>query len=532
MKGAGARIALLIGVAVLAALAATRLLRPGYRDGARDAASIELVVEAPAPRPEPGSGSPAWAGAGPARPARWPRAPNIVLISVDTLRADHLGAYGYARDVSPAIDSLAEDGVLFERAFVAIPKTTPSLVSLLSGLQPKTHGVQRLKIPVSNAVPLLAQVLSDHGYATAGFCGQFNCSRRWGFDRGFQHFDDRFEFDVGQESVLVGGGFYPTSEKRAGYLVDEAMAWIEVREGDPRPFFVWLHLMDPHAGYAPPPPYPERFQGASAFSAHAFHGAAVPVEMIHSQARVEGVVSYEDYVNRYDAEIRYLDDQLRRLFGFLRTTGLYREAVILLTADHGEYMGEADAGIFYFSHGSSLFESEIRIPLLFKPPQAGAKPIRSDRLVSIVDVAPTILWSAGIQAPPADGTNLLAGVLDRHQPASRQEIFVQRPGSNGVFAVRTERYKLVVTTELTTGDAIRRLQRGERVPGTYRVYDLRADPLEREGQPRGHRSIAADLSRRLARWLVEPRVLDIGPQEPEALDDATLRHLRLLGYAE
>ena len=498
MRRARARIPLLLGLAALAAAGATWILRPWARGSVRRDPSVELVVEGPARRMGRASQADSVSARDPARPNTWPRVPNIVLISVDTLRADHLGSYGYARDVSPSIDSLAADGVLFERAFATIPKTTPSLVSLLSGLQPKTHRVQQLKVPVSTSVPLLPKILNDSGYATAGFCGQFNCSRRWGFDRGFQHFDDHFEFLFGQESDRVGGGFYPSSEKRAGYLVDEAMAWIDAHGPDSRPFFVWLHLMDPHAGYAPPAPHAERFRGSSGSSANAFHGPLVPVEMIHTQARVTGIVEYDYYVNHYDAEIRYLDDQLGRLLGFLEKQDLYEDALIVLTADHGEYMGEADAGIFYFSHGSSLFDSEIRIPLIVKPPRAGAKPVRTDRLVSIVDVAPTILWSAGIEAGPADGTNLMAGILDPGGRESREEIFAQRPGRNGVFAVRSERYKLVLRTELTTDDVIRRLKRGERVPGSYRVYDLRADPLERDGLPEDHRRIAAGLSRRLA----------------------------------
>jgi arylsulfatase A-like enzyme len=390
------RILFALGAVVLVLVLVYLTIGSSPRSKSRTNPKIDLVVGIDGSNADPGR----LAVEEPARPGEWPKNPNVLLVSIDTLRADHLGAYGARRDVSPAIDRLAEDAVLFDRAFVAVPKTTPSLVSLLSGLHPKSHGVRKLRVAASDKLPLLPERLQTAGYATAGFCGQFNCARKWGLGRGFDLYEDRFDYDVGHDPDRVGGGFYPASEKRAADLVDRTIDWIEEQRGQSQPFFAWLHLMDPHAGYSPPSPYLDMFAGTTAFSANSVHGNSVPPDLIHVQAKIEGKEDYDDYVNRYDGEIRYLDDQLVRLFDYLKKEELYRDSLIVLTADHGEFMGEVDNGVRYFTHGGTLHESELRVPLIVKLPARFAAGTRVSRLVSLVDIAPTISGCSGWRLRP------------------------------------------------------------------------------------------------------------------------------------
>jgi uncharacterized sulfatase len=142
------------------------------------------------------------------------------------------------------------------------------------------------------------------------------------------------------------------------------------------------------------------FAGTTAFSANSVHGNSVPPDLIHVQAKIEGKEDYDDYVNRYDGEIRYLDDQLVRLFDYLKKEELYRDSLIVLTADHGEFMGEVDNGVRYFTHGGTLHESELRVPLIVKLPARFAAGTRVSRLVSLVDIAPTISGCSGWRLRP------------------------------------------------------------------------------------------------------------------------------------
>jgi hypothetical protein len=305
---------------------------------------LEYVAGASEPPKSPGAELP--------RPPEWREHPDIILISVDTLRADHLGVYAYPRETSPAIDHFARDGVIFERAFVTAPKTTPSLASLLSGLAVKTHKIYDLRMPVGDSIPLVPEMLKEVGYATAGFCGQFNCDERFKLNRGFDHYDGDFStIEENDAHSRAGGGFHPNSERRAEYLVDAATAWISDRDPAEAPIFVWLHLMDPHAGYAAPSPYPDMFSGPSIFSDQSLSGPKIPMRLIQDQALDGEIDDYDYYLNRYDAEIRYLDDRLGRFFATLRERGHYDDALILFTSDHGEYMGESTRSDRYFHHG-------------------------------------------------------------------------------------------------------------------------------------------------------------------------------------
>ncbi len=446
--------------------------------------------------------------------------PNILLISIDTLRRDHLGCYGYPRDTTPAIDRLCSDGVVYEDAAVPVPKTTPSLTSLLSGLYPKTHGVLRLRVPIDPGVPLLPQLLQERGYATAGFCGQYNCHRIFGFGRGFDTYDDEFAEEVSADAPPEhrGGGFYPDGERRAADLVDAATAWLARQRR--RPFFVWIHFMDPHAGYSPPAPYDSVYSESPPGVGLSLTGPLLPLELIHHQARVADVNDYSFYVNLYDGEIRYLDSQIERLMTVLRRRKLYDDTLIILTSDHGEYMGESSAEQEVFSHGDTVFDTEILAPLVVKLPQQRAAGTRVSGPVSVVDVTPSLVPDV----PDLEGRPLPAGSF------SGAVQVVQIPWQR-VYAVRDQRrnLKVVVKTPHSCRDLIAALRQGKDVLVSAHLYDLDADPLERNPMVGG--PAVAPAIDALARWLVQPQPLASGSSDPLQSEETAAR-LRALGYLQ
>jgi arylsulfatase len=300
----------------------------------------------------------------------------IVLIVVDTLRADHMSCYGYDRPTSPAMCALAEDGVLFERAYTTRTATTPAIASMLTGLYPHRHGVKHLYLVLPPSMVTLAERLQVAGWATGGFVSSFVMVRDFsGLDQGFEVYDD----DV-QTRELSRDNY----QREAAVTVERALAWL--RAHGPHAF-LFVHLIEPHGPYTPPSPYLERFALPAT--------GPVPGD-IPAYQRLPGLRTVSEYVGRYDGEIATSDAALGSLFGALRTLGWYDPATIVLVADHGESLGEED---YWFHHGSSVNDAEAHVPLIVKfPAGAAGAPTSGSRVsapVSVVDVFPTVLHAAG-----------------------------------------------------------------------------------------------------------------------------------------
>lgn len=465
--------------------------------------------------------------------------PNIILISVDTLRADHLGSYGYERATSPAVDSLARDGVLFAYANVAIPKTSPSLFSLLSGLYPKSHGVHELGMRISDSIPLLPEVLRRHGYRTAGIVGQWNCHRQFGFDRGFDFYDDDFSLvhpaspsaQDERHGELRPAKFNEGYERRAELIIDRSIEWLADLDSQPgaSPFFLWMHLMDPHAAYDPPAAYEGRFTGVSPMSGNSFWGDSLRPDQIHVQAYVPGNTNYDDYINRYDAEIAYVDDQLERIFEYLREHGLYRDALVIFTSDHGEYMGENLGSDSYFLHGVTPYEPETRVPLIVKFPANAFGGKAVSQPVSLVDVLPSLLEVIGDDSMHVDGGSLLA-LIEGSEVDSDAAVFVQvRHGDR--LVVRKGEHKLIARSEVDVPALVEEIRGRRTLPLTYHLFNVVSDPLERRDLSSERPELRAQLIAALEAWLAAPSPI---PQRPATnlLDPETAMHLRALGYVE
>lgn len=419
---------------------------------------------------------------------------HVILISVDTLRADHLGCYGYGSPTTPRIDAFRKDASLFREAIAHAPSTLPSHASMLTSLLPSHHGAS-----VANNFGLdpnaatLTEILKDEGYRTASFNGGIQLDPLYGLDRGFDVYEAARP-SVASADLLVD----PVD--MFDHAVDRAIEWIATSSDGP--FFLFLHTYEAHHPYTPD-------SKILAFLEPEYDGPLpkdISVDLLQKINRGEVTIDDADrahIIAAYDAEIRSVDDAFGRLVDFLRERGLYDDTIIVFTSDHGEELGEHG---FMGWHSHTLFDELLRVPLLVKLPgtlYAGTSAIDP---VREIDIAPTILAELGLDAPDAfEGTSLL-GVLDGTGSVppfavSRKDVVV----SDDFASVRTAEWKWF---------------RGQ-------LFDLANDPGETRNVAEEHPDVAAALSRTLAELVAaRPR-----PEPHEVRPDPELlKKLRSLGY--
>jgi arylsulfatase A-like enzyme len=394
---------------------------------------------------------------------------NVILITIDTVRADHLGCYG-AKDVqTPTLDALARDGIVFERAISQVPLTWPSHAAILTGLYPFQNGVQDFTgQPLDPRFRSVAQAFKEHGYATGAVVSAFVLDRSWGLARGFDFYDDAFapEAFLNRDLGLV--------DRRAGESVDHVIAWMT--KNPRRPLFFWLHLYDPHSPYDPPEPYRSQYQA-----------------------------------HPYDGEIAYADHELGRLMVWLKRNQLYDRSLIVFLSDHGESLGDHGEE----EHGFFVYNSTVHIPLIVKPP-AGSS-FRRDRVsrpVETTAVASTLLRAAGIH--DTLGQHLQSpGLLDANSPTDGEaysETFYPFSsfGWSPLHALETSRYHYIDAPQ-------------------PELYDLLVDPAEENNVASQQTATVAvlkdKLQSRLRNHPYTPRADSNSGLSPDALDK-----LRGLGY--
>ena len=282
---------------------------------------------------------------------------NVWLVTMDTTRADRLGCYGHAAIETPAIDRLAAEGTLYELCYTPVPITLPSHLSILTGTYPVYHGVhENAGFYVAGELTTLAEILKRRGYATAAFVGAYPLDSQTGLDQGFDLYDDNYPSSLEEGRHPSLGGFF--DERPAAEVARPAMAWLDRRDG---PFFLWTHFFDPHQPQMPPSPYRERYAAAL-----------------------------------YDGEIASVDEAIGRILARLEDRELLDRTLVVLTADHGESLGEHGE----LTHALLLYSATVRVPLIVRDPQAPA-PRRVRVPVATVDVLPTILDRLGIEIPAA-----------------------------------------------------------------------------------------------------------------------------------
>jgi arylsulfatase A-like enzyme len=437
-------------------------------------------------------------------------------VVIDTLRADHLGAYGYERPTSPTIDGLATRGVVFTRATSPSSWTKPAVGSLFTSRLPSEHGAVGFGRPLDGKLPTLAEALRDAGYHTVGFSGNFvHVNREAGFARGFDVFEQISRRTTDEDALIefrVGDGpAVPLRAPRADELTDVVLEGLPPAQG--APLFLYVHYMDPHSGYEAPEPFRRRFLrdiGVDEETPPATSDHVADLALTRAQLDAGERVRLEAL---YDAEIAYVDSELARLLRGLEERGYAEDAVVVVTADHGEEFG--DHGGWF--HGLTLYGEVLHLPLVLTDLRERAEPVRRDEPVDLLDLAPTLLALAGAD-PPADmrGRELFAA-----STTARTHVAELFPDPLSEQRIGPQLHRVALTQwpwkALAAPD------------GSVSLYQLERDPLERRALAAGAGEAPAGLVE-LARGLAAREAL--GEREGELdLTDETREALRALGYA-
>ena len=462
--------------------------------------------------------------------ARIPRAtagpdmPNILMVVIDTLRYDHVGAYGYHRPTTPRLDALARHGVVFETAVSQAPWTAPAVASLLTGLYPSVHGLDggigwgegassadgtlpfAVQKTLAPAQETLAELLRRSGYRTAGFVSNLYVNSIFGFAQGFDHFDDEhhdYEENVSQV------------KRRAEETNARVFEWLRTRLEEP--FFLFVHFNDPHWPYNPPPPFGHDYVAG-------YRGSLTPAttrDLVIEGRSNAPQVSAEDLeyvVGLYDGEIQYVDAQLGRLLDALLRLPLARDVVTVVTADHGEEFLDHGA----FNHGYSLYDEQVRVPLVLSAPST-LRPTRIAQQVQLIDVAPTILELAGIEIPTdtQQGTSLLS-------LAKGAEHWATDAFSEATYVGEQSAIRSAGALKLIRAAAGRE----------WMLFDVGVDPSEQHDLGANRPQDLHELALRLDQWrrgndAFRDRIIPAGSGLDRVVVDQSNRdRLRALGYLD
>ncbi|MCC7293723.1 MAG: sulfatase [Phycisphaerales bacterium] len=422
---------------------------------------------------------------------------NLLLVSIDTLRADHVGAYGYFRATTPAIDALAKDGILFERCISPLARTTPSHASLLTGLYPIEHGLidnithERNLLVLSDDVETYAEAARSAGYHTAAFVSAAPVKRETGLSAGFEVWD---EPDASQR---------PADETNASFL-----PWLA--KAKDAPFFAWVHYFDPHTPYRPPAPFDGMFKSDDALRAYMKERKfADKAEKQHAEGDVKGAKAWnsEEAINRYDGEVRYVDEQFARVVAALKETGVWDRTVVVVMSDHGEGLGQHD----WPNHGG-YWREQLHVPLVMRIPGVSAR--REPAPISTVDILPKLL--ATCDRLPKAKFSAQASSLP---PDAAGVIYSQTPGNSGstIRTLTSERWRLV-----------RRPGKGEL------LFDLAADPFELTDVASLHKEEAERMRKQLDAIVAaqSENARRFKPARAEPARRQRVDQLKELGYIE
>src|SRR6266516_2491729 len=395
---------------------------------------------------------------------------NVIVITIDTLRPDHLGCYGYKQIRTPNIDALAADGIRFERAYTPVPVTLPSHTVIFTGTYPLYSGMHDFAANTLNPTqPTLASVLKEHGYVTGAVVASAVLDSRFGLNRGFDFYYDHFDFNRLQESNI------DEMERPGNVVADVTLDWLS--KNYQKKFFLWMHLYDPHFPYRPPSPYSEEYKDRP-----------------------------------YDGEIAFADSQVGRLIRFLKDKGLYRNTLIVLSGDHGESLGEHGEK----THGFFIYNATLHVPLIIHLP-GGMHAKTVANLVNLADLMPTVLAALNIQIPAqVQGQSLLPLMSPKKEDNARSlyaETFLPRLHFNWseLRGVETETYHFI--------DAPK-----------PELYDLRKDPGETHNLFADKKAVAEEMRVRLAK-LIQQYTAGQELAEKTGLDPVLMERLKSLGYA-
>jgi len=446
----------------------------------------------------------------------------VILLTIDTLRADHLGCYGYERQTSPAMDSLAAEGVLFESARAQSPWTLSSLASLLTSTYPTVNSVMTGNNRLEEARTTIAEAMQESEVVTQAIVSNGWLQDNFGLSQGYSgyhHSADVFNLSRFNRMIwmriakkLRPDMFQLGRNALASGLVDRAVEWLG--EYSDRDFFLWIHCIDPHDPYQPPPKYrgmfqDEPYEGRYKLSSGLIHG-------LRTGTRLES--TEKAHIERlYDQEIRYADDNIARLIGTLRKLDIYDETLLLISSDHGEEFWEHDG----LMHGHTLYEDQLHVPLIFRCPDRLPTGIAVDEPVRLLDVMPTILDLFSLPKPvEVQGTSLLPLL----------------PGQNTAWApLPTYAEALLYFDELKSISIGKDKLVLNPSTGKISLFDLSEDPAERWDLASQDSATVTVLETQLRRWLDDSSRLaealphSVGGSKAK-IDPDTEAQLRALGY--
>jgi len=455
-----------------------------------------------------------------------PNAPNIILIVLDTVRADHMSLYGYDRDTTPGLRAFAKDSIVFLNSYSAGDFTLPSHASMFTGLYPATHGTheQYGSVLSPNAITL-AEILQSKGYSTAAIASNHAyLTAQYGLGQGFEYLDSR-----ARPAATKTYGDWPSLREGIGVWLDAqpsdrdltlmyrdaeeitrlGMDRIQELSKRHRPFFLVLNYMDAHAPLLPPQPFRDLYPGRNPF--HVMNRDLELKEQVSFLGRPLPELDRAHIVSQYDGAIAYMDSQLSVLIGDLRKSGVLDNTILAITSDHGESIG--DHG--FFDHGMSVYQEQIKVPLLLRVPGVSHRdPISVP--VSGVDLLPTLLESAGLESPQGlDGNNFLKDVPDSHIVYAESYPNPSKLGENRLGRIEraaiTRQWKLIVSTK-----------------GKRELYNLVNDPKELHNVADSHPEMVAMLEPGLVKLSNVAKASQSSTRSP---DPEALRKLRSLGYA-
>jgi arylsulfatase A-like enzyme/predicted Zn-dependent protease len=395
---------------------------------------------------------------------------NVIVITLDTCRADALACYGSKDVETPTIDGFAASGVRFERCYAQTPLTLPSHTTLMTGTLPLYHGVRdNGAFLVPQKLETMAELFKGQGYETGAFIAAYVLDSKWGLNKGFETYYDKFDLNKFQRLSL------DTVQRPANEVMDQALPWLEARKG--KKFFAWIHLYDPHSPYEPPPPYNKLYA-----------------------------------VHPYLGEIAFADSELGRLRKFLETSGLVDRTFVVFAGDHGESLGEHEEK----THGFFVYQAAIQVPLIIATPFPKLQGVVSPEVAGLVDVLPTVCEMAGLPTPGhVQGRSLVPALFGRRGAKAAlaySETFYPRFhfGWSELKCVQDGRYKLILAP----------------VP---ELYDVAADPGEKENLVYARKKVYEDMKTE-AEAFIQRAGRNAFEMDYSKVDQETREKLSALGY--
>jgi choline-sulfatase len=428
--------------------------------------------------------------------------PSILLVTIDTLRADHCSAYGYPQPTTPRLDAIAKRGVRLATAYAPIATTAPSHATMFTSLLPRAHGLLKNGQALAPQHRRLAEVLRDNGYKTAAFVSSFAVDARFGFGPGFAAYQDDFAGAHASsamqdwEGQLAPAVFERRADETRALVVDwlRSHGYLDAARVS-APFFVWVHFMDPHHPYSPP------------------HEERAKIEVAPPGEGLQLAIA------DYDAEVRFADREMGAIFDALESAGRFDQVVTVVVGDHGEGLKQHG----HMFHGLTIYEETVRVPFVFHWPWGLREPRVIEPPVQIVDLAPTVLELAGIPPESSFQGMTLAPILRGQGDADPERpVFLER-----------RLYETPVVQGFRVAGAKLGLRQGRwkyieaRDEETYELYDLASDPGEQKNLFESERARAEELARVLHAWADGPAATPAPPVSPEDAE-----RLRELGYVQ